>query len=66
MRLAKVPRGGSYFKKNEELLGRLSRGETLLGMPPSPVSERKEFKRGGWKGKQDSGSIESYTQGGFK
>lgn len=52
LRLAEESREKSYFKKNEELLGRLSQKETLLEMSISLVSDWKEFKRGDWKGKQ--------------
>lgn len=66
MSLSKEPREWSYFKKNEELLWRLSQKETLLVMSVSLVSGRKEFKSKGRKGKQEWYSLESYTQGDFK
>lgn len=52
MSLAEESREGSYFKKNEELLVRLSQKETLLEMSISLILVKKEFKRGVWKGKQ--------------
>lgn len=66
MSLSKEPRERIYFKKNEELLWRLSQKETLLVMSVLLVSGRKEFRSKGWTGKQGWYSIESYTQGDFK